>query len=163
MAFDQAKTTAAFPIISRARILLTSVGCTILVFAAVPFLQWLVYDDWLHRTGPLRVIGTIVSSALTFVFVYSAQSALRQRQLDTLRRFQVIARMNDRIRNSLQAIACVTYMSHPEAMEPVQEAATAIDGVLREVLLELSPRDHSTDREREGYGQQAASCEPRHG
>jgi hypothetical protein len=42
--------------------------------------------------------------------------------------------MNDRIRNALQAIECITYAADPSATESVREAVGAIDEVLKEVL-----------------------------
>jgi hypothetical protein len=53
-----------------------------------------------------------------------------------IRRFELISHMNDRIRNALQAIECVTYVSQPEATEAVRKEVNAIDGVLLEVLSE---------------------------
>lgn len=47
--------------------------------------------------------------------------------------------MNDRIRNSLQAIECLTYAANPEATEPVRSAVNVIEGVLEEVLAEHHP------------------------
>jgi hypothetical protein len=51
-----------------------------------------------------------------------------------IRRFETISQMNDRIRNALQAIECVTYVSHPNATDTVTQEVDAIDRVLREVL-----------------------------
>ncbi len=110
-----------------------------MVAAIVLLSQWLVYDDWLHRDGPLRIIGTVVSGTLTFLFVFRWQSLLRDRQLETVRRFETIAFMNDRIRNSLQAIECVTFIAQPEATQTVLQAVEQIDHVLGEVLLEMKP------------------------
>jgi hypothetical protein len=42
--------------------------------------------------------------------------------------------MNDRIRNALQAIECLTYLSQPQATEAVRQSVEVIDDVLREVL-----------------------------
>ena len=42
--------------------------------------------------------------------------------------------MNDRIRNSLQAIECVTYAADPQATESVRAAVDTIESVLQEVL-----------------------------
>jgi len=110
-----------------------------MVGAIVLLSQWLVYDDWLHRNGPLRIIGTVVSALLTFLFVHHWQSLERERQIDTVERFEKIAFMNDRIRNSLQAIECVTFVAQPQATEAVQDAVNAIDRVLGEVLAEMGP------------------------
>jgi hypothetical protein len=61
-----------------------------------------------------------------------------------LQRFETIARMNDRVRNSLQTIECVTYLSRPESTEPVREAVEVIDGVLQEVLADAWFEDRKT-------------------
>jgi hypothetical protein len=132
-------TTAAYPVLSTTRITLISLISAAMTSAIVLLAQWLIYDDWLHRSGPLRIIGTLVSGTLTFIFVQRWQSIQRQRQLETVARFETIARMNDRIRNSLQAIAYVTYVDYPDAINPVRDAVERIDEVLKEVLVELRP------------------------
>ena len=62
------------------------------------------------------------------------QLAIRERQLEMVRRMEMILRMNDRIRNALQAIECLTYVAQPEATESVRHSVNVIDSVLREVL-----------------------------
>jgi hypothetical protein len=107
------------------------------VFASSLLIQWLVYDDWLHHTGPLRIIGTLLATVLTFAFVLYWQHSVRKAQRDMVRRLETIARLNDRIRNALQAIECVTYLSQPHATDPVRQAVAEIDGVLREVFVDI--------------------------
>jgi|SRR5579872_220967 hypothetical protein len=119
---------------SGVRIFLLSLLASSCVLAASLFIQWFVYDDWLHQTGPLRIVGTSIAAAVTFAFVLRWQYAVREKQREMVRRFEMISRMNDRIRNALQAIECLTYLSQPEATEPVRQAVDTIDGVLREVL-----------------------------
>lgn len=121
---------------SRIRIFLISLAASFLVLVVALAIQWLVYDDWQHQTGPLRIVGTAIASALTMVFMLRWQYSLRKQHLDMMRRFQLISHMNDRIRNALQAIECVTYVSGPETTEPVRREVNAIDKVLREVLSE---------------------------
>ena len=121
-------------ITSSAKIFALSFAASSFVLAASLLIQWLVYDDWLHRTGPLRIVGTCIAALVTFVFVLRWQLAVRERQRETVRRFEAISRMNDRIRNALQAIECVTYLSQPEATDSVRQAADAIDAELREAL-----------------------------
>jgi len=108
------------------------------VLGAVIVLQWIVYDNWLHQAG-LRLTGSVVAGALTSLFAYRWQWAVRQQKLEMLRRFETILRMNDRIRNALQIIECATYANNPEATEPVRDAVDAIEGVLREVLADAHP------------------------
>lgn len=149
------KTSApiAHPPSTTTRILWISVGCAGVISLLVLLSQLVIYRDWMHRPGPLRLIGTIVSGALTFLFVRRWLLAQRKHQLDNLRRFETIARMNDRIRNSLQAIAYLTYMEHPETLGQVWEAVDEIDAVLAQVLVQMRaedatetelPRVHST-------------------
>jgi hypothetical protein len=64
---------------------------------------------------------------------------VRKQKLEMLRRFEIILRMNDRIRNALQIIECVTYATNPEATEPVRDAVDVIEGVLHEVLADAHP------------------------
>jgi hypothetical protein len=128
------KTQSTRPIWSRAKIVLVSGGAAVAVLIASLLTQWLIYDDWLHRTGPLRIVGTCIATAVTFVFALRWQYAIRERQLEMVRRMEMILRMNDRIRNALQAIECLTYVAQPEATESVRQSVDVIDSVLREVL-----------------------------
>jgi hypothetical protein len=130
---------AAYLPSSNARIAFISLLSGAAVAWVVLFAQWIIYNDWMHRAGPLRVIGTIVSGTLTAVFVWWWLCAQRQRQLENISRFETIARMNDRIRNCLQAIAYATYVERPDAIDPVWEAVDRIDEVLREVLVQMQP------------------------
>ena len=52
--------------------------------------------------------------------------------------------MNDRIRNSLQAIELVVYATNPHVTDPVKEAVDTIESVLQEVLVET----HAASRAR---------------
>jgi hypothetical protein len=119
------------------RIFLFSFLVSCCVLAASLLVQWFIYDDWLHRTGPLRIVGTAIAAVVTFGFVLRWQYNVRERQREMVLRFERISYMNDRIRNALQAIACVTYVSQPEATESVRQAVDVIDGVLREVLADV--------------------------
>ena len=109
------------------------------VLGCTQALQWLVYDDWLHQTGPLHMLGGVVAGLVTFLFILRWQVAVRHRQAEMLRRFQTIAEMNDRIRNALQVIACTTYISNPETTERVRQAVAIIDGALQGVVADVSP------------------------
>jgi hypothetical protein len=57
-----------------------------------------------------------------------------------LHRYETIKWMNDRIRNALQAIECVTYAADATATEPVKSAVDVIEGILNEVLIDAHPR-----------------------
>ncbi|HEY6348013.1 MAG TPA: hypothetical protein VI636_01260 [Candidatus Angelobacter sp.] len=124
-------------VMSKTRMLLFSFFASFLVLAASLLIQWFVYDDWLHRAGPLRIVGTSIATVVTFAFMLRWQYAVREKQQGILRRLEMISYMNDRIRNALQAIECVTYLSQPEATASVRQAVDEIDGVLREVLADV--------------------------
>ncbi len=119
-------------------ILLVAIVSGFSLFAAGILLQWLVYDDWLHRTG-FRLVGSLLAGVLMFAFAYYRQFTMRERKIDMLRRFQTIAQMNDRIRNALQVIECATYATNPQATAPVRNAVDEIEGVLEEVLADVHP------------------------
>ncbi|MGE5061495.1 MAG: hypothetical protein ACM3N3_19795 [Betaproteobacteria bacterium] len=119
---------------STTRIVLLSLFISLCVLAFALLAQWLVYHDWFHQSGPIRIVGTLLASILTFLFALRWLYAVRQGQLDMLRRFETIAQMTDRIRNAMQAIELVTFVSQPDAMGSVRDAVQVIDAVLREAL-----------------------------
>ena len=127
------------PFNSSIRIFLVAFLLSFFVFGVSLLIQWLVYDDWLRETGPLRIIGTSIAAAVTFGFVVHWQNNVRRRQQEMIHRFEMIAEMNDRIRNALQAIECVTYLSQPEATESVRQSVAAIDDALRGVVADAAP------------------------
>jgi len=108
--------------------------CGLGVFFFAIALQWLVYDDWMHSGGPLRLVGSACAFLITFVFAFRWQLAARRRKLETLKRFETIRWMNDRIRNSLQAIECLVYATNPHVTDPVREAVDTIETILDKVL-----------------------------
>ncbi len=116
------------------------------VFALAIFLQWLIYNDWMHRGGPLRIVGSALAAVLTFIVALRWQSAIRERKIEMLRRFETIKWMNDRIRNALQAIECVTYAADPKATDSVRSAVDAIEDILHEVLIDAHPSPASAVR-----------------
>jgi hypothetical protein len=153
------KTQSTRPIWSQAKIVLVSAGAAVAVLAASLLVQWLIYDDWLHRTGPLRIVGTCIATAVTFVFVLRWQWAIRERQLEMVRRMEMILQMNDRIRNALQAIECLTSVAQPEATESVRHSVNVIDRVLREVLAESGhPHEVGQDTSATGRGIKSKSA-----
>lgn len=129
------KMQSANPVASKGKIVLFSVLLAIPVLTASLLMQWIIYDDWLHRNG-LRIVGTCIAALVTFIFAMRWQIAVRERQLEMVRRLEMILGMNDRIRNALQAIECLTYVAQPEATEAVRQSVNVIDSVLREVLAE---------------------------
>ena len=124
---------------SYVRLVLFSIFASSFVLITSLVVQRLIYDDWLHQTGSLRIVGTCIAAALTFVFVFRWLQAEAQRRSEMLQRFETIARMNDRIRNALQVIECTTYASAPQATEHVKTAVEAIDEALRGVIEAAAP------------------------
>ncbi len=119
-------------------IVIVSLFAALLIAISALLLQWIIYDDWLRSSHPLHYVGTTLAAALGFVLVYRSQTLARERQRETLRRFEVVARMNDRIRNALQIIDCTAYASQPQAADQVRHAVDVIDAVLREVLVNVA-------------------------
>lgn len=135
------------PISLRAATWPLSLVSGIAVFCAAIFLQWLIYDDWMRDVGPL--LGSLLAGALMYGIVSGWQIAIRRRRLERLRRFETMRWMNDRIRNSLQAIECVTYHATPEATDSVRSAVDTIEGVLEEVLSEADAPAPPAEPQRE--------------
>jgi hypothetical protein len=128
---------------SHASIALMAIFSGLGFFSIAILLQWLIYDDWLHDNGPLRLVGSVLTMVLTAVFVFRLQEAKRREKIAVLKQLETIKWMNDRIRNSLQAIECVVFANHQHVTNPVRDAVDAIEGVLEEMLsethLNLSP------------------------
>ncbi len=117
-------------------ICISSAVSGLVVFSVAVLLQWFIYDDWMHNKGPLRLVGSAFAFTLTFAYVYHWQLGVRERKIEMLRRFERIKWMNDRIRNSLQAIELVMYATNPSLTDPVKDAVDTIESVLQEVLVE---------------------------
>lgn len=120
--------------LSKNRTLIYSIAVSFSVLVVSVALQWLVYDDWLHQTGPVHMVGSTVAAVITFVFVFRWFRSARERALDAQKRFAIIAKANDRIRNRLQAIECLTYASDHELAGGVREAIDDIDAALRGIV-----------------------------
>jgi len=142
-------------IVSDITIWIVSLCAGFSAFGLAILIQWLIYDDWLHDRGPLRVVGSFLAGAVMFASAWRWQFVVRRRKLEMLQRFETIQWMTDRIRNSLQAIECITYAASPEATEPVRSAVDVIEGVLGEVLAEHHPAIAGTDSGRTQEVEQA--------
>lgn len=114
---------------------LASSGC---VLGSAIFLQWLIYNDWMHDHAPLRWVGSILAAALAGFAVMRWQLGLRRRRLEMLRRLETIRWMNDRIRNALQKIELLAF-ANSQATDAVGAAVDAIEDVLKEALAEAHP------------------------
>lgn len=144
---------------SKHRILIYSIAASFSVLLVGVTLQWLVYDDWLHQTGPLHVIGSAFAAIATFLFVFRWFRSARDRSLEAQRRFAIIAEANDRIRNRLQAIECLTYASgtlNQGLTSAVHEAIDDIDTALRGMIETTAPRSAPTE------AVQSKACRPAH-
>jgi Flp pilus assembly protein TadB len=115
---------------------LISFSAALFVFCVAVFFQWLVYDDWLHDQGPLRIVGSLLAASLMFVVSLRRQLAHRRREIEIQQHLQALMWMNDRIRNSLQTIECVTYAASPQTTDSVRSAVDSIEDVLDEMLIE---------------------------
>jgi len=127
---------------------LISLASGLCVLGIAIFLQWLIYNDWMHLHAPQRWVGSLLASGLAGFAVMRWQFALRRRRLEMLRRFETIRWMNDRIRNALQKIDLLAF-AHAPATEAVSEAVDAIEDVLQEVLAETHPELSAARRESE--------------
>lgn len=125
--------------LSKNRTLIYSIAVSFSVLLVSIALQWLVYDDWLHQTGPFHIVGSTVAAVITFAFVFRWFRSARDRALDARRRFAIIAEANDRIRNRLQAIECLTYASDHELAGGVRAAIDDIDAALRGIVEDSKP------------------------
>ncbi len=134
MASDIRTGAGEYRLASSLRIILLSLLASLAVSVLSLLMQWVVYDDLLHRTGPLRITGSTLATILAFIFSYRWQLAARERRREMLRRFDTISQMNDKIRNALQAIECITYVSRPDATREIRHAVDRIEIALSEVL-----------------------------
>ncbi len=135
------------PLSSTAGMIAYSLACSFFVLIVALLLQVLVYDDWLHDTGPIRVIGTTVASLVTFGFVLHWQKGLRRQQEEAYRRFAVIAEANDRIRNQLQAIEFLLYRAEQASTKELAAAVDLIDDALHGLIAEARPSPKSSCKE----------------
>jgi hypothetical protein len=73
-----------------------------------------------------------------------------------LERLETIRWMNDRIRNSLQAIECLTYSGSgdPEATEHVKKAVDAIENILEDFLAGHDSQNALRTNSSQGLSQQ---------
>jgi hypothetical protein len=131
-------------VVSTTSIWLVSLASGFCVLCLAAFLQWLIYDDWMHERGPLQLFGISLAALLTFISVLRWQIAIRRRRREMIRQFETIEWMNDRIRNALQSIDLIAF-AHSEGAEQVRIAVDAIDVVLKEVLEGSHP--HKTVQE----------------
>jgi hypothetical protein len=124
---------SAIPITTN-RILVFALTTALSVLVIGVGLQWIIYVHWMNESGPVRLVGAFIAAGVSFAFVFHWQEQVRARQREVMRRLQVIADMNDRIRNALQAIDCSLYAANPTMSKQAHDAIERIDSVLREVV-----------------------------
>jgi signal transduction histidine kinase len=110
-------------------------GCG--VFVATFAIQWFIYG-YLLGHNEFHFVGIAVASVLTFIFIQRMMDHSRQRRLETLRRFRIIAEMNHHIRNSLQTILYQSYTLDDEVATRLKDAVDRIQWVLERVLPEIT-------------------------
>jgi hypothetical protein len=125
--------------LSRTHIWLWSIAGGLFATALAIFLQWLIYDDWLHEAGPVEVAGSALAGVLMFLLVFRTLHGARQKKREMIQRLEAIRWMNDRIRNSLQTIECVTFAAAPHATDDVRNAVDVIEGILNDFLVDRHP------------------------
>lgn len=138
--------------LSRTQIWLMSLAAGLLAAGFAIFLQWLIYDDWLHEAGPVEIAGSVLAGLLMILLVFRTLHASRQRKKEMIERLEEIRWMNDRIRNSLQTIECITYAAAPQATDDVRNAVDVIEGILNNFLVDRQPQSATRDRHAQGAG-----------
>jgi hypothetical protein len=128
---------------SDASIWFYSVMSGLMALGAAILIQWLVYDDWLHQAG-LRLTGSLLAGVFLGSLVFRSLRHAREKHRQMLELLKSIRWTNDRIRNSLQAIECVTYSASPEITADVKTAVDVIEGILNELL--TSPDSQQPER-----------------
>lgn len=132
---EEARQNRAGRPISTRRIVVLALITAVTVLIIGLALQWLIYVHWMRESGSVRIVGTLIASAVTFAFVFHWQDQLRQRHAEMIRRFQLVADLNDQVRNALQVIDCSLYAANPEIADQVNDALDRIDSALRDALV----------------------------
>lgn len=139
-------------VLSRLQVWFWSSAAGLFVGGFAIFLQWLIYEDWLHEAGPLEIAGSVLAGMLMFFLVYRTLHAARKRKQEMIQRLEGIRWMNDRIRNSLQAIECVTFAAAPQATDDVRNAVDVIEGILDDFLVTRHPQTMAGEGQPQGAG-----------
>lgn len=131
-------------VLSRTQICLLSFAAGLFAAGFAIFVQWLIYDDWLHEAGPVEIAGSVLAGILMFLLVFRTLHAARLRKREMIQRLEAIRWMNDRIRNSLQTIECITYAAAPHVTDDVRNAVDVIEGILSDFLVDRHPHSQAS-------------------
>ena len=143
-------TSARVSALSRTKIWLWSIAAGIFATGFAIFLQWLIYDDWLHEAGPIEIAGSVLAGVLMFLLVFRTLHGARQKKREMIQRLEAIRWLNDRIRNSLQTIECVTFAAAPHATDDVRNAVDVIEGILNDFLVDRHAQGETRDHRSQG-------------
>jgi hypothetical protein len=121
-------------------------------------IQWLVYDDWLHDAGPLRLAGSVLAGLFLGALVFRSRRHAREKRRRMVEHLHAIRWTNDRIRNSLQAIECVTFAAAPQIAEDVKNSVDSIEHILNDLL--VSPNAHGAAPRKSTTKEVAHSANP---
>lgn len=122
------------------------------------WIQWLVYDDWLHDAGPLRLAGSVLAGLFLGALVFRSRWQAREKKRRMLEHLHAIRWTNDRIRNSLQAIECITFAAAPQIAEDVRHSVDSIELILDDLL--VSPDAHPAGQMKSNTRKVAHSANP---
>lgn len=126
-------------IVSSAKVRVFSLLTSLWVLGLSLLVQWFVYDDWPDQRGSMRIAGISIGTVVTVVLVFRWHLSVRRSHQEMMRRFEAISRLNDQIRNALQAIVCVKFVREPQFTEQVRQALDVIDHALRGMLKDVEP------------------------
>lgn len=108
-----------------------SLVLTFAVFGLSVALQWPLGH------GGVGFAGTGFACAVAFGASMQWRIALRNEKRELLERFVQINNCSDRIRNALQVIQHMVYLTPMEGKEPIYKAVDTIDAALREAHREV--------------------------
>jgi hypothetical protein len=100
----------------------------------------------------VEIAGSVLAGLLMILLVFRTLHSSRQRNKEMIERLEEIRWMNDRIRNSLQTIECITYAAAPQATEDVRNAVDVIEGILNGFLVDRQPQGATRDRQAQSAG-----------
>lgn len=88
-------------IVSPKRIWMLSLATGGAAFAIAILIQWMIYDNWMHWQGLLRIVGSALAGVIAGTVAAHRQSVLRKKKIQLLRRIESIPQITDRLRNAL--------------------------------------------------------------